>query len=1031
MRNFSRLWMPLAAALAVAMAFGITFVWPRRNGLDFDIDGSSRARAAHERAPYDLTQVAVLKTVVTHVREHYVEPERVVPRKMFLAGLNAIQKTVAPVMVSYEEGAPTLTVQVHQERRAFRVDTVRGPWDLTRAFREVFGFLQTALQGEDIDLREVEYAAVNGMLRTLDPHTVLLTPEVYGEMRMSTRGEFGGLGIVISIRDGQLTIIRPMPGTPAAAAGLRRGDRVVKINDESTLNMPLQEAVNRLRGAPGSRVNVWTVREGPGGWTQPRRFELVRAVIHIESVESRMLEGNVGYIRIKSFQGNTFDDMQRALVRLHRQGDMKGLVLDLRDNPGGLLEQAVQVANAFLEDGVIVTTSSNDPSQRDEKTATREGTEPDYPMVVLVNGGSASASEIVAGALKQHDRAVVVGQRTFGKGSVQVLYDYADGSALKLTIAQYLTPGDVSIQGVGITPDIAIDPMTVDPEDMDLQVDGGSLREADLRAHLTNGAAQNAALEQSAATLRYYLPKDLRDRLRQATPDDDEENARESEFLTRFARDVVVQARRSGRREMLQTAEPVIARTRDAELAKAVQELARLGVDWSTGADQGPSEVTVEATTSAPQNTVEAGQPLELRVRVTNRGRAPLYQLRATTKSDYRLFAERELVFGKLEPGQTREWSTTLGICQTKDGRRTCKLPEDVPDRSDVIRIEFGEANGRVPPPAEVRTTVRALPRPLFAYGLQVADDVRGNGDGVVQRGETVSVYLHVKNIGQGPTREAQANLASQSGAGLLLRDGRFVLPTLAPGAEHQVRFTFEVLPDFDPDAAKLEVSVVDLRMREGISEKIEVPVAREAVAPRPRQGRVAIRDGGPLRERPAADAPVIGHAAAGPLAAEAQAEIGGFVRVALAGGRPAWVAATDLTPSGQGGRFEEDYAHTPPVLTLETTNGTTTRDAHVVVRGRASHPSRIRDMFVFVGARKVFYQSNRGAARPGEIAFEARLPMQPGMNYVTIVVRHDDQVAARRTLVIRRDGPGGEALATPRHDEESAFGADDEALEE
>lgn len=478
MNHVKRLWKPLIAATALVGAFFLTFVWPGHNALDFDIDASPRAQASHHRENYDLTRLSVLHNVVIEIVDHYVDPTRIQPRKMLLAGLNAIQRSVAPIIVDYEDGSNHLTVQVNNERRQFRVDDVNAPWVLTPRFREIFRFLQDNLQNEDIDLRDIEYAAINGMLHTLDPHTSLLTPDVYTDMRMNTRGEFGGLGILIGVREGQLTVIKPMPGTPAQQAGLLRMDHVVKIGEESTLNMPLQEAVNRLRGAPGSRVTLWIVRDGAHGWTQPRRFELTRAVIHIESVESRMLEGGIGYIKIKSFQGNTFDDMQRALQQLHRQS-MNGLVLDLRDNPGGLLDQAVRIADAFLTSGTIVTTDSPDPAQRDEKDAEAPGTEPNYPMVVLLNGGSASASEIVAGALKNHDRALIVGQTSFGKGSVQVLYDFEDGSALKLTIAQYLTPGGVSIQGVGISPDIAISPMTVDAEDMDLTEDEAYLRESD------------------------------------------------------------------------------------------------------------------------------------------------------------------------------------------------------------------------------------------------------------------------------------------------------------------------------------------------------------------------------------------------------------------------------------------------------------------------------------------------------------------------------------------------------------------------
>src|SRR4051794_12920382 len=214
---------------------------------------------------------------------------------MLLSSLNYVQRDVAQVIVLHDEGQPTVKVRVDTQEREFRVDTVLGLWDVSARLREIFGFVQENLRGTDVDLREVEYAACNGMLHTLDPHSVLLSPEAYKEMNLSTSGQFGGLGIVISIRDQQLTVINPMPGTPASRAGVKKYDRIQKIGNESTLNMGLNEAVQHLRGAPGSPVKVFIHRDGPDGWPGTKLFELTRETIHVASVEHRMLEGNVGY----------------------------------------------------------------------------------------------------------------------------------------------------------------------------------------------------------------------------------------------------------------------------------------------------------------------------------------------------------------------------------------------------------------------------------------------------------------------------------------------------------------------------------------------------------------------------------------------------------------------------------------------------------------------------------------------------------------------------------------------------------------
>jgi carboxyl-terminal processing protease len=1027
---------PILVAVALAGAFCVTFVWPRQNALDFDIDSSPRAQAAKKRVPYDLSQVRVLKTVIAKVNQNYVEPQRISYHTMLLAGLNAIQRAVAPVIVHYEANAKTFKIQVNNEQQQFRADDVDSPWALTWRFQEVFKFLQEKLlPDEDVKLREVEYAAINGMLRTLDPHSVLLEPEEFSEMQLSTKGEFGGLGIVISIRDGQLTVIRPMEGTPAYMAGLKRGDRITNINDESTLNMPLEEAVSRLRGAPGSNVSVWVVREGPKGWPKPKRFDLVRAVIHIESIESRMLEGGIGLIRLKSFQSNTCDDLQSALQRLHGQ-NLRGLVLDLRDNPGGLLQQAVCVADMFLSRGTIVTTSSNDPDKSERKLAHAEGTEPDYPMVVLANGGSASASEIVAGALKNHDRSLIVGERTFGKGSVQVLYnDDSDGWALKLTIAQYLTPGDVSIQSVGIVPDIEIEPMTVDPVDMDLTVNNEYLRESDLHAHLTHDQARES--QKPDVVLRYYLPEETRQRLRESSPEDVAENEKENEFLIQFSRALLAKATHSGRRELIREGGQVIEEARSRELAHAVADLKKLGVDWSLGKDEGPTEVAVEASTDHTDNTAKAGDPLELKVKVTNKGKAPLYQLHAVTKSDNRLFADRELVFGKLMPGETRSWATTLGICKSdtpttaapvkpeQTGKRECLLPKNLADRADGIRITFEDAYGHAPGPSEVRVRVQARPVPAFAYTVHVADNGRGNGDGELERGELATVYLRVKNVGQGTSEETVANLRNLSGPGLLLHAGRFQLGEMKPGNEQLVAFTFEVLPEFSEQEAKLEVSVGDTVLRETAGEKLKLPIRQEPAASfAASSGTVSLATDSPIYERPSADARVVAKVSGNPIELPAQATVANFIRVDLGDGRPGWVqqSAVGAKSPGAKGKLIDVLAHMPPKLDVSYGNTLTTQQDTLKLHGNAVDDNRVRDTYVFVGSRKVFYSSNRGASDPLRQKFEATLPLRPGINFVTVVARESNDVASHKSFIVRRDGPDGSLLETPKSDEEDEF---------
>ncbi len=324
---------------------------------------------------------------------------------------------------------------------------------------------------EEVDSRELIYNAVRGMLRNLDPHSTFLTPEDYREMQVETKGSFGGIGIEIGIRDGILTVIAPIEDTPAYRAGIKAGDKIVKIEDKPTSDMTLNEAVKLIRGPSGSEITLWIMREG---FTEPKPFTLVRDVIRVKSVKFRSLEDGFGYIRITNFQEHTAEELEKALDELgSRRGELRGLILDLRNNPGGLLQQAVAVANKFISSGLIVYTKGRAPGQDMTFNADEKGTHPHFPMVVMVNGGSASASEIVAGALQDHKRAVILGTPTFGKGSVQTIIPLSDGSALRLTTSKYYTPSGRSIQAKGIEPDIMVG-----------RIVKAHIKERDLKGHL-------------------------------------------------------------------------------------------------------------------------------------------------------------------------------------------------------------------------------------------------------------------------------------------------------------------------------------------------------------------------------------------------------------------------------------------------------------------------------------------------------------------------------------------------------------------
>ena len=325
-------------------------------------------------------------------------------------------------------------------------------YEKLKILSEVLYLIQTNYV-EEVDTQEVIYGGIHGMLKTLDPHSSFMPPDMYQEMQVETRGNFGGLGIQIAIKDDQLTVIAPIDDTPAFRAGVEAGDKIVKIEEESTKDMTLMEAVKLLRGPKGTQVTITIMREN---FDKPREFSIVRDIIEIKSVSNRMLVDDIGYLRLRQFQEDSSNEMEDALRDLEENG-MEALILDLRSNPGGLLSAAVEISDKFLEKGkLIVYTEGRKKNQDMRFIAHQEFTHPAYPMVILVNHGSASASEIVAGALQAHSRAVIVGTQTYGKGSVQSVIPLSDNSGLRLTTALYYTPDGLSIHEKGITPDIII-----------------------------------------------------------------------------------------------------------------------------------------------------------------------------------------------------------------------------------------------------------------------------------------------------------------------------------------------------------------------------------------------------------------------------------------------------------------------------------------------------------------------------------------------------------------------------------------------
>ena len=959
------------------------------------------AQAKMDRAGvYDLARGRMLNKVVGHLRSHYVDAARIAPRTMAIEALRAIQQSVPEVTVAITKRdgkgrATAVDVSVADVTRTFALDRVNDLYEFTWKLIDVFEFLQRNLP-PTVDLEDIEYTAVNGVLHTLDPHSVLLTPEVYREMQLGTQGRFGGLGVVISVRDGQLMVMSVMDETPAAEAGLESGDHIVQIGEESTINMPLNDAVNRLRGEPDTAVTIWIKREGMDA---PRAYEITRREIRLRSVADEALGDGIGYVHVRNFQGNTFNDLQDSLSKLARMpGGLTGLVLDLRDNPGGLLEQAIQIGDRFVSDGTLVTTVREQGKERDERHATRNGTLADVPVVVLLNRGSASASEVVAGALKHNDRALVLGSTSFGKGSVQVVYQI-DDAALKLTIAQYLTPGDISIQSVGIVPDIEIQRARVDKSRPDIHPNElGNKGEAGLDAHLDSSKTRAV---KPKVTLRLLADMDK----------DGADDKAASDVLVQLAREILLAAPTSHAKKALVQATGLLERRQAAEDARVAEAFGALGVDWRAGPVPRQPKPSVAATLTASPSA--AGDSLELVATVTGDRRHDLWRVHGVIESDIGAFNGRELVFGHIPAGAP-------GV----EARTKVKLPRSLATQADRLVVHLFSDSRDLGVTGQVDATVVALPAPRFAYTARVVDDGKdGNSDGLVQRGETIGLAVDVTNVGVGAADDVLVTVKNESGEGVYIETGRHRIGALAAGSSHVATFRMRVKSDLKSQDVQLKLAIVDQGLREWSHDDLSLPVfPAEFPTAKAVSGSTCKVVSGPLTAHAGAhrDSEPVAQLSAGTVL-DVTASAGVWLEVRLepdaASNRTGWVLAERVQHAKAGGAAASPIfdgvtlltQHEPPELsvTAPAVGGLIVDRPKLTVSGSASFAGdgrARRYVYIFRNEDKVFFKaSDRSEGASDTVAFDTEIPLEPGRNSLHIIAREGSDDVTRKTIVVYR----------------------------
>ncbi|MDP2309481.1 MAG: S41 family peptidase [Pseudomonadota bacterium] len=900
---------------------------------------------------YRLSSLKNLAFGDDYIVQNYVDPQRIDYAGMYRSALDAVERRVPQVLLRLENGDRRLHVAVGNYTTVLTVQPLESVSAMEEELKRVALILEENLDKKDIPHEDVEAAMINGVLQTLDPHSIFLAPDNSKKMEEDNEGEFGGLGITIVLVEGQLTIEYPLEETPADRAGLRAQDRITRIEGESTINIDLEEAVSKMRGPPGSPVTITVERDS---WDAPRDFTIVRDKIKASRVKGELLEGGIGWVYINQFHIQVETQLEEVLTRLSREAGpdgLKGVVLDMRDNPGGFLHQAIAVADKFLVKGTIVSTVERNGKNRDQRNANASGTEPDYPMAVLMSGNSASAAEIVAGALKNEERAIIIGERSFGKGSVQNLYSFADGSKLKLTVARYLTPGDHSIQSVGIPPDIMVEGAVLMPP-REIEIEEGGVkrkemsgprvslfsrdrlqREADLEGHLVN----DENLETPPVYgLRYLAPLPVEGEERSDRRDP------RKDFQVMFARDVLLAAHGSRRADVIRDAATVVASRSKAEgirIEKAFDE--RVGINWGACANPDDANTKLELSLGA-DGVLDAGQLEIVKLTVTNLDTRPLCQVAAVSKSGNDALDGVEFYFGKIPAGESRSYETKV------------RLTDGYPTEVSVMDVSVMDASRKQLAAASLPVKTLGIDLPRYAWSWTFSDVAGGDGDGTVEVGETIDMNVDVLNVGTGIGGVAHFELKKDASMGkaVELRGGSFKLPRLAPGARASGKLSFLVTRAPSEDAPV----GLELRVRDAERYDYASIIKGEFYNYYTQTEELTI----PLGSVPAA------------------------------------------------GRRE------PPSITVSRAPGLTIEQGEVTISGVATDDVGVHDVIVYHGAQKIAYAGGGEGTGLASVPFTATATLEPGNNLIVVLVRDSNGLTSTRAIDVYRPPTATAAAPVP-----------------
>ncbi len=730
-----------------------------------------------------------------HLQLDYVTPEKLLPEKLLHGALKELGRMVPEVWVVAEMEAKgsglNLKIMVENEYTVLSVSELRGLSDLQHILQKLIQqLLKMNLQQSQL---KIEQVLASGILNMLDAYSVLLPHEIYNEFNINIGGQFAGVGLVVGIRDDQLTVIAPMDGSPAALAGMLPLDRIVAVDRQKTKHMTLDEILHRMRGKIGTSVRLSVLRKGQA---KTLEFELLRTEIKLESVEAFNLESGsktIRYVRIKNFQIDTAQELKKKLGELN---NIQGLILDLRNNPGGLLEEAVRVSDLFLrgKKRIVSTRGTNLSTIHNAKNLFAEEHLLKIPLVVLINRGSASASEIVAAAFKQNKRALVVGEQSFGKGTVQTLWNMKDGSGLKLTIAEYLTPSGLSIHNVGVMPSLQMVPVNV-PEFLSQESEFSSqYRRFGLLPETLSKEAKNDArilqLSYLSANVKLFDETEI-------IVDSEKINKLDADIFIKIAKNVLSQADTENHNS---TVRKIYRQTEQLETKKIIAALAKHGIDWSLN----PYLKNVTADKIKLNWFAEkvAEDILKLTIQLKNNGENIIQRLLVVTKSANALLDGLEFPIGKLEP--EREATRSLYV----------KIPAGMMEELEPVQLVLFDYKMEKLKSVQEKLVFPAKRISAFMLRLKIYDNGKfgsqGNGDGKVQVGETIALRFIIANSSKNSVPELLLKIRGLDGNFKIDR-GKIVLKNLLPKVKYTDHFIFETFAQ-TKNLGKISLEIVDTK---------------------------------------------------------------------------------------------------------------------------------------------------------------------------------------------------------------------------